>query len=148
MRRHRRCMLVASSARLKKLVAKPTFRYCRIINENLCFVEMMSTSVFLSKPIYIANAVLDLSKMHVYSFHYKHIMAQYGSRANRVLLIPIAYVIVSNVTIWRRIDSRRWNFMTRQTIQRTIDCIRRQKNASWVFLKTSLLEKRPSNFAV
>ena len=42
-------------------------------------LEAKRTSVKLDKPIYTGFTVLELSKLHMYEFHYNHIMKKYGT---------------------------------------------------------------------
>ena len=74
--------LVCSELRAKKLVAKPTFKYFDIINENLTLIEMSRPKITLDKPIYTGFCVLDLSKELMYSFLYDVIKKRYGDRSN------------------------------------------------------------------
>ena len=62
--RNRRQIEFAHTAkRLKNLVARPTFHSQMIISEDLSAVENYLTSVKLSKPIMVGQAILDLSKV-------------------------------------------------------------------------------------
>src|SRR5664279_13131 len=62
--------LICTSQKVKKLVAKPTFRRFKIINNNLTMVEMAKVSVTLNKPLYTGFCVLECSKHLMYSFHF------------------------------------------------------------------------------
>ena len=42
---------------------------------------MDKTEVLLDKPIYVGATILDLSKLHLYKFHYEYIKANYGNKA-------------------------------------------------------------------
>ena len=48
-------------------------------------LEAQRTSVKLDKPIYTGFAVLELSKLHMYNFHYNHIMKKYGAQKAKLL---------------------------------------------------------------
>ena len=42
---------------------------------------LKKATLVLNKPIYAGLSVLDLSKLHMYEFHYDDIKAKYGNRA-------------------------------------------------------------------
>ena len=46
-------------------------------------LEATRTSVKLDKPIYTGFTVLELSKLHMYDFHYNHIMQKYGAQKEK-----------------------------------------------------------------
>jgi hypothetical protein len=73
--------LVCSERKVEKLVAKPTFKTFDIINNELSLIEMLRCKVTLNKPIYTGFCVLELSKLLMYEFHYKHIKKFYEGRA-------------------------------------------------------------------
>ncbi|KAG7299574.1 hypothetical protein JYU34_016555 [Plutella xylostella] len=64
----------------EKLVARPNFHSASIFSENLVAIQMKPERVVLDKPIYIGFAVLELSKSHMYDFHYSIIKPMYGKR--------------------------------------------------------------------
>lgn len=63
-----------------KLIARPNFHSATIFSENLVAVQMKPERIVLDKPIYIGFAVLELSKSHMYQFHYSVIKHHYGER--------------------------------------------------------------------
>ena len=79
-REHRDIDLVASEAKLMKLVAKPTFRNFTIFREDLIAVERYKSLVKLDKPIFIGTTVLDISKLLMYRFHYGFIKQKYPEK--------------------------------------------------------------------
>ena len=54
-----------------KRVSKPTFKRSMIIDENLVAMEMYVTKMKMNRPLYVGFAVLDLSKLFMYQFHYE-----------------------------------------------------------------------------
>ena len=73
--------LVNTKEKLRKLVAKPNFKSCKIFNENLVSVHMKKTSLTMNKPVYLGMCILDLSKTIMYDFHYNYIKSKYGDKA-------------------------------------------------------------------
>ena len=73
--------LVNTKEKLKKLVAKPNYRSCKIFNENLVSVHMKKTSLTMDKPVYLGMCILDLSKIIMFDFHYDYIKPKYGNNA-------------------------------------------------------------------
>ena len=69
--------LVSSQARLQKCINSPTYQGCHIINEELVGVSKVKAKLVLNKPIYLGMTILDLSKVHMYSFYYDVLKAKY-----------------------------------------------------------------------
>lgn len=74
--------LVCSEKRLNKLVSKPNFKNRIVYDKSLCAVECSKESVYFNKPIYIGFTVLELSKYHMYDFHYNVIKKYYKDRVS------------------------------------------------------------------
>ncbi len=73
--------LVTSDSKRKRLTEKPHCKGFRIFGENLAAVEMQKQQCYINKPFYVGFAVLELSKLHMFRFHYDHIKKLYGSKA-------------------------------------------------------------------
>ena len=69
--------LVTDEKRLNKLSAKPTYVSSKIFNENLVAVHTKKERLLLDKPSYVGMCILDLSKTHMYDFHYNYIKKKY-----------------------------------------------------------------------
>lgn len=61
-----------------KLIARPNFHSASIFSENLVAIQMRPEKIILDKPIYIGFTVLELSKSHMFNFHYSIIKPKYG----------------------------------------------------------------------
>ena len=59
---------------------------------------MKPTVIVCDKPIYVGASVLDLSKAHMYSFYYHHLMRIYSSCGLRLLYTDTDsfYIFISN----------------------------------------------------
>ena len=64
-----------------KLSSKPNFERLTIFDENLVAVHMKKTEVYFNKPIYVGQAILDLSKTLMFDFHYNYIRKKYNNKA-------------------------------------------------------------------
>ena len=58
---------------MEALISKPNNSSCTILDENVVIVQMSQTFVTLDRPIYVGLAVLDISKIVMYKFHYNFI---------------------------------------------------------------------------
>ena len=64
------------------LIAMPNFKSAyRFENSNLVSVNMGKATVTLDKPIYLGQAILDISKTLMYNFHYNYVKVKCGDRA-------------------------------------------------------------------
>ena len=57
-----------------------SFKRSKIINKNLVGVEMKNSLVKMNKPFYVGNAVLELSKFHMFNFHYNVMKPVFNDR--------------------------------------------------------------------
>ena len=76
-RKHKDMRLVTDEDRYKKLVMKPNFKDGRKFSDNLMGVEMGKSNIKMIKPLYLGQAILDLSKMVMYEFHYDYMLSKY-----------------------------------------------------------------------
>ena len=79
-RNHRDMKLVTNEHKYKKYVMKPNFKDSVRFSESLIGVEMGKTEIMMNKPMYLGQAILDLSKTVMYEFHYDYMKPKYGSK--------------------------------------------------------------------
>ena len=63
------------------LSKKPNFERATIFDKNLIAIHMQRTKIYFNKPVYVGQAILDLSKTLMFDFHYNYIKPKYGSKA-------------------------------------------------------------------
>jgi hypothetical protein len=63
-----------------KQIAKPQYEDHKLYHQDLIAVKQLKAIVKLNKPIYVGLSVLDLSKLHMYQFHYDYILPKYGDK--------------------------------------------------------------------
>ena len=79
-RKHRNIKLVTNREAYLKLVMKPNFKSGVRFDENLMGCEMGKIKVVMNKPVYLGQAILDLSKTVMYEFHYDYMVPKYGKK--------------------------------------------------------------------
>ena len=57
---------------------KPNFKSGVLFGENLMGCEMGKIKVVMNKPVYLGQAILDLSKIVMYEFQYDYMKPKYG----------------------------------------------------------------------
>ena len=80
-RNHRHFQLVSDARTLSRIVRKPSFKRCQIINKNLVLTLSLRQRIKLFKPIFVGFTILDNSKQLMYEFHYDVVKERYGQRA-------------------------------------------------------------------
>ena len=77
-RKHRNIKLVISRELYLKTMMKPIFKSGTVLGENLMGCEMGKIKVVMKKAVYLSQAILDLSKIVMYEFHYDCMVPKYA----------------------------------------------------------------------
>ena len=77
-RKHRDIKLVTTEYKRNKLASEPNYQSTKCISKYLLVMEMRKTEVKINKPIYLGQAILDLSKTLTFEFWYDYIVPKYG----------------------------------------------------------------------
>ena len=80
-RKRQNIMLVDNRKKALQLSTKPNFDRATIFDRNLIAVDMKKTEVYFNKPVYVGQAILDMSKTLMFDFHYDYIRAKYNDAA-------------------------------------------------------------------
>ena len=80
-RKRQNVVIVDNRKLANKLSSKPNFERVTIFDENLIACHMKKTEVYFNKPIFVGQAILDISKTLMFDFHYNYIKNKYGDKA-------------------------------------------------------------------
>ena len=64
-----------------KLSSRPNFDRCTIFDKHLIALHMLNTEINFNKPVYVGQAILDLSKTLMFDFHFNYIKKNYHNKA-------------------------------------------------------------------
>ena len=78
--KHRYIKLVTTEAKRNKLTSEPNYHSTKCISKHLLVMEMKKAEVKMNKPIYLGQAVLDLSKTLMFEFWYDYLKPMYGDK--------------------------------------------------------------------
>ena len=79
-RKRQNIELVDNRKKAVKLTSRPNFDRVTIFDRNLIAVHMKKTEVYFNKPVYVGQAISDLSKTLMFDFHYNYIRTKYGNK--------------------------------------------------------------------
>ena len=72
--------LVNNTGDYKKYVSKPSLVSRKIFSKNFVAIHEIKLVLTLDKPIYVGFSILDLSKLFMDEFHYKHIKRKHSAK--------------------------------------------------------------------
>ena len=78
--KHRNIKLVNNEEDYLRCIMKHNFKSGTLFGPNLMGCEMGKTVLKMNKPVYIGQAILDLSETIMYEFHYDYMLLEYGDR--------------------------------------------------------------------
>ena len=92
-RNHRDIRIVTSDKRRSILASEPNYHSTKYISKDLLIMEMKKTEVKMNKPIYLGQAILDISKTLMYEFWYDYIKPKYGDKARLCYMDTDSFVM-------------------------------------------------------
>ena len=80
-RKRQNIHLIDDRKKALRLSSRPNFDRYTIFDKNLIAIHMLKTEVYFNKPVYVGQAILDLSKTLMFNFHYTYMKKKYGNKA-------------------------------------------------------------------
>ena len=80
-RKRQNIELVDNCKKALKLVNQPNFQRATIFDKHFIAVHKKRPEVKFDKPVYVGQAILDLSKTLMFDFHYNYIKNKYKNKA-------------------------------------------------------------------
>ena len=74
-------------------ISKPNFGSQKIFSKNFVAIHEIKPLLTLNKPIYVGFSILDLSKLLMYEFHYKHIKSKFDAKLLFTDTDSLVYII-------------------------------------------------------
>ena len=93
---------------------KPNFKGAHPFSKHLFAVEMGKTEITMNKPVYLGQAILDLSKTLMYEFHYDYMRPKYTSKVKLCYIDTDSFVYEIETEdfyrdiakdVWKRFDT-------------------------------------------
>ena len=92
-RNHRDIKLVTTDKRRSILASEPNYHSTKYISKDLLIMEMKKVEVKMNKPIYLGQAILDISKTLMYEFWYDYIEPKYKEKTRLCYMDTDSFVI-------------------------------------------------------
>ena len=92
-RKHGDIKLVTTNEKRNKLVWKPKYHTTKYFSENLLAIEMRKTKIIMNKPVYLGQAILDISKTLMYEFWYDYIKPKCEDKAKLCYMDTDSFII-------------------------------------------------------
>ena len=97
-RKHRDIYLVTNEKKYGKLVSEPNYYSTKYISKKLLVIEMKKRGIYMGKPVYLGQAILELSKLLMYKFWYKYIQPKYASNVSLCYMDTDTFIMQVNTT--------------------------------------------------
>ena len=67
-RNHRDTKIVTTNKQRNRFASEPNYHTRKYISKNLLIIEIKKVEVKMNKPVYLRQAILDISKTLMYEF--------------------------------------------------------------------------------
>ena len=144
-RNHRDIKLVTTDDRRNKLASESNYHSTKYISKDLLVMEIRKTEVRINKPIYLGQAILDLSKTLMYEFWYDYLKPKYGDKIKLCYMDTDGFVLlIKTDDVYKDIsnDVNRWfnTFNFNKNDNRPLETGKKTKR-SLINLRMSLVVK-------
>ena len=92
-RNHRDIRVVTTDKRRSILASEPNYHSSKCISKDLMIMEMKKVEVKMNKPIYLGQAILDISKTLMYEFWYDYIKPKHNEKAKLCYMDNDSFII-------------------------------------------------------
>ena len=92
-RNHRDIKIVTTNKQRNKFASEPNYNTTKYISKYLLIMEMKNVEVKMNKPVYLGQAILDISKTLMYEFWYHYIKPKYRDNARLCYMDTDSFII-------------------------------------------------------
>ena len=110
-RNHRDIKIVMTNKQKNKFASEPNYHTTKYISKDLLIMDMKKVEVRMNKPLYLGQAILDISKTLMDKFQYNYIKPKYGDDARLCYIDTDSFVIyIKTKDFYKDIDNdvERW----------------------------------------
>ena len=110
-RNHRDIKIVTTNKQRNRLASEPNYHTTKYISKDLLIMEMKKVEVKMNKPVYLGQAILDISKTLMYEFWYHYIKPKYRDNARLCYMDTDSFIInIKTENFYRDIanDAKEW----------------------------------------
>ena len=79
-RKHRDIKLLTNENKRRFYASEPNYHSTKFISEDLLVMEVKKREVYMNKPVYLCQAILDHSKILMYEFWYDYLKPFFVTR--------------------------------------------------------------------
>ena len=95
-RKHRDIHLVTNDKKRSKLVSEPNYHATKCISKNLLVMEMKKREIYMKKPVYLGQVILDISKTLMYKFWHEYIKPKHADNVKLCYMDTDSFVMHVN----------------------------------------------------
>ena len=92
-RNHRDIKLFTANAKRRRYVPEPNYMSSKCFSKGFIAIEMRKTKVLMNKPVYLGQAILDISKTLMYEFYYDYLKSKYGDKVRLCYMDTDSFIL-------------------------------------------------------
>ena len=92
-RKRREIKLIVTKERRKKLVSEPNYASCTSFSDHLMAIEMRKTRIYMDKPTFVGQAILDKSNELMHRFNYDYLKSKYNQKLQLLYMDNDSFIL-------------------------------------------------------